>query len=150
MYSCSSCQRSQLGAIPAILGAATSVNQVASLIGLNSSDPAKDQERINRINNEFAKAMRGDQAAVSCLREMAQGVANNDGRTCAVGSQLAYRYAQTKWAEYQARHAAGGAGTWLVGQSDIPSQAVGLLANPWVLGGVVVGAYFLLRRGRRS
>lgn len=148
MYGCSSCGTGQLGAISTIFTAATGVNQVASLLGLNSSDPVKDQERINRINQAYDQAMRGDQAAVSCLREMAQGVANNDGRTCAVGSQLAYRFAQTKWTEYQARHAAGGAGTWLVGQSDLPSQAVGWLSSSWVIGAVVVGGYLLLRRRR--
>lgn len=143
----------QLGAILPIV---TGINQVASLLGLNSSDPVKDQERINRINLAFDLAMSGSTQVRSDLGGMTgaaylQYIAADATHA---GSQIAYRYAQAKWAEYRARHAAGVVGGGLISVSDVPATVVGTIqravTNPLVLGGVAVGAYLLLKkRGRR-
>jgi hypothetical protein len=74
---------------------------------------------------------------------------------CVVGSKVAQAYAKVKWAEYQARHAAGTVGTGLISVSDIPSQIGGTvvrtLSNPIALAAIVGGAYLLLRKkGRRA
>lgn len=152
-----SCCDDGLGALPAIpialakLGTiTTSLNGVASLVGLNSSDPARDRERINRINVAFQAAMAGDTSPITTgdpntnlggvsgaeyLECIATNNRNNPaapGPPCpgsgnpsgaaVYGSQIAYRYAQLKWGEYRARVAAGAVGTALIGQSDIPSR----------------------------
>jgi hypothetical protein len=125
-----------------------------SIVGLNSSDPVKDQERIARVDDSFRAAMSGSPVnrdghdPVVCLRDMAAG-----SGLCVVGSKVAQAYAKVKWAEYQARHAAGTVGTGLISVSDIPSQIGGTIqravTNPLVIGGVVLGAYLLMkRRGR--
>lgn len=112
--------------VPQLTTGLSIVNKAASLVGLNSSDPVRDEARIQRIDDNFHKAMAGDLGAVACLRDMAQGVAKaNDPRTCAVGSTLAAAYAKAKWLEYQARVGAGQVGTVLIGQSNIPTMIAG-------------------------
>lgn len=146
---CSDCSsRQSLGLSPLVV--ATTVNEAAALVGLNSSDPTRDKERIARINATYDAAMAGDAASITCLREMAQGVAqSNDPRTCAVGSKIAAAYAKVKWTEYQARVGAGQVGSVLIGQSNLPTMAAGAFkaALPW--GTIAVGGLLLLALRRR-
>lgn len=144
----------------------TGLNQVAALVGLNSSDPARDQERIDRINLAYQLAMRGDDtpqrsmSAHTNLEGMTgaqylQYIATNNGGhpemsgpagvpgttngAPVYGSQIAYRYAQAKFQEWKARVAAGQLGVGLItGVSDIPARVSGFVSSPLVLL-VVVG-----------
>lgn len=137
-----------LGALPvatvAVGFVTKNINTVLSKLGLSSSDPTKDQERINRINQNFEAAMTGDTSAVACLRDMAQGVSSgpNDPRQCAVGSQVAAAYAKAAWLEYEARRGAGQVGAVLVGESPQFATAVSWL--PWAAVGAA--AFLFLRR----
>jgi len=163
------------GAVSGVLSAAspigavlTGLNQVASIFGLNSSDPVKDQQRIDRINFAFDLAIRGDnrpQTSISpstnlegmsgadylkyiATNNMARG--GSDGAPV-YGSQIAYRYAEAKYAEYQARVAAGRIGVGLIGESDIPAkveQFVQSTGLPMALIAVVVivGLIWYVRR----
>ena len=143
----------------ALLAAATNpiaaimagLNPILSVFGLNSSDPVKDRERADRINDTFRLAMQGDAEAVSCLRDMAAGVSSgpNDPRQCAVGSKTAATYAKKMWNEYQARVQAGIVGTGLIGASNLPATVAGLLTSPLTLGlGALVLILLLRRKGR--
>lgn len=143
----------------------TGLNQVAALVGLNSSDPTRDQERIDRINLAYQLAMRGDDtpqrsmSAHTNLEGMTgaqylEYIATNNGGhpelpgptglpgttgAAVYGSQIAYRYAQAKFAEWKGRVAAGQLGTGLItGVSDIPAKISGFVSSPLVLF-VVVG-----------
>jgi hypothetical protein len=143
-----------LGALPLVAGAAsllsTSLNQFLSTFGLNSSDPVKDQQRIDRIKAVYSEAMQGIPGAEQCLYEMAQGVSSGpyDPRSCAVGSTVAANFAKAVWAEYQARKAAGNVGVSLIAQSPLPGTiaqtAISVL--PYAIGAVIV--FSVLRRGR--
>jgi len=152
---CSTCPPRTLGALPLLSTATGFVSSAISGL-FSSSDPIKDAQRKARIDQEYAKAMSGDQAAVNCLADMARGVANNDGRICAVGSQTAATYAKAKYLEFQARHALGQAATtifpYALSESDLPSQGIGAvtraISNPLVLGGIVLGAVLLMRKRR--
>jgi hypothetical protein len=144
----------------------TGVNQVAALFGLNSSDPGRDQQRINRINVAFDLAMRGNDTPQttgspdSNLEGMTgaqylEYIATNDhgrGNPPVYGSQIAYRYAQGKYAEYKTRVTAGTVGVGLIGVSDIPAKisqvvtsSVGVVVIAVV---VVIGIVILTRKGR--
>lgn len=147
-------QRAGLGLVPAAATTVLSVSQVLSKLGLGSSDPVKDQERLNRIARAYDAAMAGDTSKLSFLggrsgEEYLQLVATDKN---AAGSTVAYRAAQLKWGELQARRAAGVIGSGLIGQSDIPTSAVGAasrtLSNPWVLAALAGGVYLLIRRRR--
>ena len=151
---CANCQT--MGALPAIAPLAslltTSLNQFLSTFGLNSSDPVKDQERIERIKATYAQAMTGDAGAIQCLRDMAQGVSSgpNDPRSCAVGSTVAATFAKSVWAEYQARVAAGNIGAGLLAQSPLPSTVLQTAINyaPWIIGGIIAISLLKKSRGR--
>lgn len=150
-----------LGAVPIVGAALTSVvssqlNKVLNSLGLGSSDPVRDQQRIDRINAVYDEAMAGQPGAEECLYEMAQGVSSgpNDPRQCAVGSRVAADYAKAVWEEYQGRSALGELGMGLVGASPIPGRVLGAATSvaPWVLGGaavLAVGLVIVSRRGRR-
>ena len=147
-------QRPGLGVVPVAATTVLSVGQVLSKLGLGSSDPVKDQERLNRIATAYDAAMAGDTRKLPILggrtgEDYLRLVATNKNEA---GSEVAYRMAQLKWGEYQARRAAGIIGSGLIGQSDIPTSAIGAvgrtLSNPWVLAAVAGGAYLLLRRRR--
>lgn len=130
------------------------LNPVLSAFGLNSSDPVKDAQRAQRINDTYRLAMQGDPAAVACLRDMAQGVSSgpNDPRACAVGSQVAATYAKKMWNDFQGRVGAGVVGAELIGASNIPSTIVGaaqsLVTSPVFLVLAAGGLFLLLRRRR--
>lgn len=150
-----------MGLIPvaAVTGAASAVTSFTSILGklgLNSSDPVKDKERFARIDGEFRGAMAGDPAAISCLREISQGVyrtSDNPQRLCAVGSAVAAAYGKMKWLEYQGRVTAGRVGSVLVGGSDIPTKIEDtirkVVSNPLLIGGLVFGGYLLFRKQGR-
>lgn len=125
------------------------LDSVLSLVGIGSSDPVKDRERIARIDNEFQGALSGDPNNIACLRDMAQGVSSgpNDPRQCAVGSRVAAAWAKRRWLEYQARAAAAGIGIDLLGQSGIVGPTIARVAsNPIVWIVVGAGIFLLLRR----
>jgi hypothetical protein len=132
------------------------LNPALSLLGLNSSDPVKDQQRINRINDTYRSALLGDPTAISCLKDMASAISSGnpaDVRQCAVGSEVAYAYAKKMWADFQLRTAAGAAGVTLIGASPIPTTVGNVVksavSNPWILGGGALLVILMLqRRGR--
>lgn len=144
----------------------TGLNQVEALFGLNSSDPARDQERINRINYAYDLAMRGDTSPQTSTSpntnlngmsgaDYLQYIATNDGGRGdppVYGSQIARRYAQAKYAEYQARLAAGQIGIGLIGQSTIPGQIQSYASSAlvWVLviAGVIAVVWYARKKGR--
>lgn len=136
----------RLGALPvaAVASSFLDLNSLLSKFGLSSSDPAKDRERMARIDSNFNAAMAGDPSAVACLRDMAQGVSSGPGdpRQCAVGSSVAAAYAKLRWAEYQARKLGGTVGAGLVLESPQATTAKRYLL--W--GGLGLAALFLLRR----
>ncbi len=148
----------------------TALNTAASLVGLNPSDPERDKIRIGNINTAFSLAMSGNATPQPQLTnaggapmsgaDYLQYIATNNGGhpdtpngAAVYGSQIAYRYAQIKWREFQARHLAGTVGGALIGQSDIPSQVgfvvQSIATNPLVLAGLAAGAYFLIKRRKR-
>lgn len=153
------CSSPRLGALPSVASLNPVTQAVSTVTGLvtslfSGSDPAKDRERKNRIDGQYNQAMAGNAAAVSCLRDMAQGVSSgpNDPRTCAVGSSWAAAYAKAKWIEYQARVAAGQVGGALIGQSNLPTTAVGAVKSmaPLVIGGVLLAVAASSLRSRRA
>lgn len=134
----------------------TALSSVISLLGFSSSDPVKDQQRIARIDNEYRGALGGDPNNIACLRDMAQGVSSgpNDPRQCAVGSRVAAAWAARRWLEYQARVGAAAVGGELIDQSGVVGPTIigtaqRALSNPWVIGGVVLLGYLVLRRRGR-
>jgi hypothetical protein len=126
----------------------TALSFVSNAIGgiFSSSDPVKDALRKTRVEEHYAGAMAGDATALACLMSDAELAPQTPG--CIVGSKVAVAYAKAKYAEYQVRHGAGQIGGVLIGQSDIPTQIVGTLSNPLVLGGIVLGAFLLFRKRR--
>lgn len=151
-----------LGLAPVIVAAAIPfvIGGVAHF--LQSSDPAKDQLRFARNENWFQAALAGDghaEARLRCaagedmravlpLTELANG-----GCRLAAGSSPSRQQAQMLVAALPVQQTTGPAGARPIGPG--PSLFAGLLpttgplSNPWLIGGVVVGAYLMTRkRGR--
>ena len=153
---CSCCPQPGLGAVPVLSFALASVQNAIGGI-FSSSDRVKDAERKLRVDQHYAGAMAGDAGSLACLMSDAELGPQTAG--CIVGSKVAVVYAKAKYAEYQARSAAGPIGTGLVQvgggliqQSTIPTNIAATIqkamSNPLIIGGVVLGAFLLLRKKR--
>ena len=143
--------------VPTILG---SLGSIGSFFG--GSDPKKDAERKARIDGDFAAAMGGDERALANLMCKAGHVTqlamdfglidSAGGCALAGGSRIGQAYANQKWLEYKARALAGDVGGVLIGQSPIPGQIATtvrqIATSPVLIGGLVIGAYLLLRKRR--
>lgn len=116
----------------AVTGAVSFASKATSFFG--SSDPAKDAERQARIDSTFALAVAGSTQAADCLNDMANRVFG--GTRCAVGSDWAVKYAQSRWTEFQ--------GLVTAGQVTGPVVATAKAAAPWAGLVAVVALVFVL------
>ena len=153
--------RSGLGLLPslAIPTFLTSLNGALAVLGLNSSDPVRDQARLARIATAFSLAVAGDTTPQSgldglsgeaYLHEIATNAPVAGGGT-AGGSTVAVTAAKAALVELQARRAATGVIGAALPLSTIPATAAHLVTtvamSPVVWAGIAVAA-FLLFKGR--
>jgi hypothetical protein len=158
----------------ALLGALGLVSGAVGSLGLASSDPVKDQERIAAINRVATDALTQGKDSrpyiqLACWAGASRTSAEyqlalafgqvQSGQDCRIGSDYALGYAKTKFAEVQARlvggpvlAAAGIAATGYANQvapgsvQKVLSGAVGGIPTIVIVGAVAVVAWMVFRR----